>query len=224
MPPGPGHCAVLNTAVLVISPSNGGTFGKWLGPKRVGMIRRAAVAGTIQPIHAVAGLHEIMHPAGTSADPHHVRALPASAVHHHHRIRMALLGRNHVLHVHLPLRDGRRTPFSCAARPPRSSPDRRASARSIPCCDLDRCRLTTAGAPLATLASIQSRTGCSASRLFFASMHHGAVAYGHASGMFGSGADVQPCPAGAAPRPRCPSPDSDAPAPSPMRRPRRRRA
>src|SRR5580658_7986039 len=74
-------------------------------PERVGMIGRAAVTRAIQPIHAVAGLHEIVDPAGAPADAHHVSALPAAAVHHDHRVLVALLGGDHVLHVHLSLRD-----------------------------------------------------------------------------------------------------------------------
>ena len=80
--------------------------GQVAGAERVGMIRRAAVAGTVQPIHGVAGLHEIMHQAGPAADAHHVQALAAAAVGHHHWVGMLLLGRDHVLHVHLALRDG----------------------------------------------------------------------------------------------------------------------
>jgi hypothetical protein len=35
-----------------------------------------------------------------------VRALPAAAVHHHDRVRVAFFRRDHVLHKHLPERDG----------------------------------------------------------------------------------------------------------------------
>jgi hypothetical protein len=52
------------------------------GCERIRMIRRAAVAGTIQPVHSVAGLHEVMHPAGPPAETHHVCSLRASAVNH----------------------------------------------------------------------------------------------------------------------------------------------
>src|SRR6516164_7702987 len=69
------------------------------------MIRRASVTRTVDPVHTVAGLNEVMHPAGASADAHHVGALPASAVDHHHRIRVAWLGRDHVLDEHLAERD-----------------------------------------------------------------------------------------------------------------------
>src|SRR5580698_5176839 len=76
------------------------------GPQRVGMIGRTAVTGPVQPIDAVAGLHEIMHPARPAADAHHVAALAAAAVHHDYRIWITLLGWDHVLHVHLSQRDG----------------------------------------------------------------------------------------------------------------------
>ena len=106
MPPGPGHCAVLNTTGVCDQPLIRRDVRQMAGTERVGMIGRAAVAGAIQPIHAVAGLHEIVHPTGASADAHHVGALPAAAVHHHHGVWITLLGGDHVLHVHLPLRDG----------------------------------------------------------------------------------------------------------------------
>src|SRR5215469_10072199 len=69
------------------------------------MIRRAAVTRTVQPIDAISGLHEVMHPTGAATDAHHVRALAAAAVHHDHWISVSSLRRNHVLHVHLPQRN-----------------------------------------------------------------------------------------------------------------------
>ena len=50
------------------------------GAKGVRMIRRAAVAGTIQPIHGVPGLDEVVHEAWTPADAHHVQTLASAAV------------------------------------------------------------------------------------------------------------------------------------------------
>src|SRR5580700_8218062 len=70
------------------------------------MIWRPAVAGAVQPIDAVAGLYEVMHPTRPAADAHHVGALPAASMNHDYRIWMALLGGDHVLHIHLALGDG----------------------------------------------------------------------------------------------------------------------
>src|SRR5262249_7763593 len=64
-----------------------------------------AIARAVDPIDGVSGLDEIVHPSGSSADAHHVRALAAASVDHHDRIAMAALGRDHVLHEHLAQRD-----------------------------------------------------------------------------------------------------------------------
>src|SRR6185312_9702268 len=70
-----------------------------------GVVGRAAEAGAIDPVHAVAILHEEVDPARTSPDTHHVRALAAAAMHHHDGIGMLLLRRDHVLDEELALRD-----------------------------------------------------------------------------------------------------------------------
>ena len=80
-------------------------IGQVTRPERVGMIRRSSVARTIEPIHRIAGLHEVVHPTWPASEAHHVCALRAAAMHHDDRIRITLLRGNHVLHEHLTLRD-----------------------------------------------------------------------------------------------------------------------
>src|SRR5215831_18672215 len=72
------------------------------GTERVRMIRRPSVAGTVEPIHRVSRLYKVMHPAWAAADAHHMRALASAAMHQHDGVRVRLLGRDHVLHIHLP--------------------------------------------------------------------------------------------------------------------------
>ena len=77
------------------------------GAQRIRMVGRAAVTRTIHQIDFVALLHIIMRPSGHAvAEAHVVQHLASAAMYQNHRVRAAHLGRDQILHIHLPAQDG----------------------------------------------------------------------------------------------------------------------
>src|SRR5436190_10892030 len=87
---------------------DGGRVGRLRtdGAERIGMIRGAALTGTVDEVHAIALLHVIVRPPGqTVARTHVMQHLAGAAVNEHDGILVAHARRNEVLHVHLAADD-----------------------------------------------------------------------------------------------------------------------